>query len=265
MPFKRLLQMDLHLRRRPDTCPINHRNLDRWPGFSRWVYRVPEYAHPLLSFRSAIGLIDQGAAFDESFVAEMPFTQIAFPNRLARNLAPRCAVGILLWKDTLMAKTQSAIDLLKDDHRKVETLFEKFEKARGAAAQQKIVHQICDELTVHTMIEEEIFYPALRGKIEDDVLDEAYVEHDGAKMLILALREAEPDEHFYQAKVTVLQEQIEHHVKEEEKERDSMFAKARKTDVDLDAVGEQMVSRKTELMQMADDGTLPPPQMEAVG
>lgn len=164
-----------------------------------------------------------------------------------------------------MAKTQSAIDLLTEDHRKVEMLFEKFEKARGAAAQQKIVNQLCDELTVHTMIEEEIFYPALRGQIEDDVLNEAYVEHDGAKMLLLALREGEPDEEFYSAKVTVLQEQIEHHVKEEEKQRDSMFAQARKTDVDLDALGEQMAMRKAELMKMADEGTLPPPKMEAVG
>lgn len=163
-----------------------------------------------------------------------------------------------------MAKIQSALELLSEDHRKVEMLFEKFEKARGADAQQKIVHQICDELTVHTMIEEEIFYPALRGKIEDDLLDEAYVEHDGAKMLLLALREAEPDEEYYKAKVTVLQEQIEHHVKEEEKQRDSMFAQARKADVDLDALGEQMLARKSELMAMADEGTLPPPQMEAV-
>ncbi len=163
-----------------------------------------------------------------------------------------------------MAKTPTAIDLLVDDHRKVEALFEKFEKARGADAQQKIVHQICDELTVHTMIEDEIFYPALRGKIEDDMLDEAYVEHDGAKMLILALRESKPDEDFYEAKVTVLQEQIEHHVKEEEKQRDSMFAQVRKADVDLEALGEQMMMRKTERMKMADEGALPSPRMAAV-
>lgn len=164
-----------------------------------------------------------------------------------------------------MAKPQSALDLLAEDHRKVEMLFEKFEKARGAAAQQKIVHQICDELTVHTMIEEEIFYPALRGEVEDDMLNEAYVEHDGAKMLLLDLRQAEPDESFYKAKVTVLQEQIEHHVKEEEKQRDSLFAQARKAEVDLDALGVRMSARKTELMAMADEGTLPPPRMEAVG
>lgn len=163
-----------------------------------------------------------------------------------------------------MAKTQSALELLSDDHRKVEALFEKFENARGAAAQQKIVHQICDELTVHTMIEEEILYPALRGHVEGDLLDEAFVEHDGAKVLVCALRDAEPDEDYYKAKVTVLQEQIEHHVKEEEKQRDSLFAQARKSGVDLDTLGEQMTARKAELMAMADDGTLPPPQMKAV-
>ena len=164
-----------------------------------------------------------------------------------------------------MAKMQSAIDLLTEDHRRVEMLFEKFKNARGAAAQEKIVHQLCDELTVHTMIEEEIFYPALRGQIEDDVLDEAYVEHDSAKMLLLALRDGEPDEEFYTAKVTVLQEQIEHYVKEEERQRDSMFVQARRTEVDLQALGEHMSARKAELMKMADEGTLPPPKMEAVG
>lgn len=163
-----------------------------------------------------------------------------------------------------MTKTQTAIDLLTDDHRKVEALFEKFEKARGANAQQKIVHQLCDELTVHTMIEEEIFYPALRGMVDDDMLNEAYVEHDGAKMLLLALKDATPDEDFYKAKVTVLQEQIEHHVKEEEKQRDSLFAQARKSDTDLEALGEQMLMRKNELMAMAEEGTLPPPQMQSV-
>lgn len=161
-------------------------------------------------------------------------------------------------------KMMNATQLLSDDHRKVEALFEKFEKVRGADAQQKIVQQLYEELTIHTMIEEEIFYPALRGKVEDDMLDEAFVEHDGAKMLLLALRDAEPDEEFYKAKVTVLQEQIEHHVKEEEKQRDSLFAQARKADVDFDALGSQMLARKEELLAMARQGTLPDPKMEAV-
>ena len=94
--------------------------------------------------------------------------------------------------------------------------------------------------------------------MEDDALDEAYVEHDGAKMLINDLEKAEPDEEFYEAKVAVLQEQIEHHVKEEEKERDNLFSQTRKADVDLQALGAQMAARKAELMELAKSGALPP-------
>src|SRR3546814_1574863 len=102
-----------------------------------------------------------------------------------------------------MAKssTTDATKLLAEGHRKVEELFEKFEKTKGAEKKQKIVHEICTELNVHTRIEEEIFYPALRGKIEEDDLDEAYVEHDSAKALILELEQAQPDEEYYDAKV----------------------------------------------------------------
>ena len=162
-------------------------------------------------------------------------------------------------------KMLNALQLLAEDHRKVEQLFEKFGSARGAAAQQKIVQQLCEELTIHTMIEEEIFYPALRGKIEDDLLNEAMVEHDGAKTLVLDLKSAAPDEAYYTAKVTVLQEQIEHHIREEEKQRESIFAQARKADVDLDRLGEQLMARKQELRQLAQQGGLPDPKMEAVG
>src|SRR3546814_15162087 len=104
--------------------------------------------------------------------------------------------------------------ILAQDHRTVEDLFEQFEKARGADRKQKLVQQLCTELNIHTMIEEEIFYPALRGKIEEDMLDEAYVEHDSAKILIMDLEAAEPDEDFYDAKVAVLKEQVEHHHRE---------------------------------------------------
>jgi hypothetical protein len=162
-------------------------------------------------------------------------------------------------------KSMNAIQLLSEDHRTVEQLFDKFESARGASAQQKLVQQLCEELTIHTMIEEEIFYPALRGKVEDDMLNEAMVEHDGAKVLVLDLKSAEPNEEYYKAKVTVLQEQIEHHVREEEKQRDSMFAQARKAGVDLEELGAQLMARKQELQQMAQQGALPDPKMEAVG
>lgn len=155
-------------------------------------------------------------------------------------------------------KPLNALQLLAADHRKVEDLFEQFEKARGAERKQKLVQQICTELKVHAQIEEEIYYPAVRGKVEDDDLDEAYVEHDGAKLLINELEASEPDEAFYDAKVKVLQEQIEHHVKEEERQHDSLFTQTRKTDVDLEAMGERLLARKQELMAMAMDGGLPP-------
>ena len=92
-----------------------------------------------------------------------------------------------------------------------------FEKASGASAKEKLVRQICTELKVHAQIEEEIYYPAIRGKVEEADLNEAYVEHDSAKLLINELEAAEPDESYYDAKVKVLSELIEHHVKEEEK------------------------------------------------
>jgi hemerythrin superfamily protein len=151
-----------------------------------------------------------------------------------------------------------AIKLLKQDHRTVEDLFEQFEKTDNDAKKGKLAKQICTELKIHTMIEEEIFYPALRGKIEDDDIDEALVEHDGAKVLINEIDASGPEADFFKAKVKVLQEEIEHHIKEEEKESGNIFSQARKTDVDLDALGEQMAARKSELMQIAETKGLPP-------
>jgi hemerythrin superfamily protein len=156
---------------------------------------------------------------------------------------------------------QDAIKLLTQDHREVEQLFEKFEKASGDEKKEQIARQICTELKVHTMIEEEIFYPALRGKIEDDDLDEALVEHDGAKVLINQIEAGGAEADFFEAKVKVLQEEIEHHVKEEEKQSGNIFSQARKTDVDLEALGEQMAARKAELLQLAETQGLPPAPM----
>lgn len=156
---------------------------------------------------------------------------------------------------------QDAIRLLTEDHRRVEELFEKFEKASGDGRKEKLARQICTELKVHSMLEEEIFYPALRGKISDDDLDEAMVEHDGAKVLINEIESGGPDDDFYDAKVKVLQEQIEHHVKEEERQQGNIFSQARKAEVDLDALGEQMAARKQELMAQAEAGGLPPAEL----
>ena len=160
-----------------------------------------------------------------------------------------------------MASEQQNIDglqLLAADHRKVEGLFESFEKASGATAKEKIVRQICTELKVHSQIEEEIYYPAIRGKVEEDALDEAYVEHDSAKLLINELEAADPDESFYDAKVKVLSELIEHHVGEEEKQRDNLFQQTRAADIDLIALGERLAARKAELLAKAEGEGLPP-------
>jgi hypothetical protein len=155
---------------------------------------------------------------------------------------------------------QDGLQLLAADHRKVEGLFAEFEKASGASAKQRLVKEICTELKVHTMIEEEIYYPAIRGKVEEDALDEAWVEHDSAKTLVNELEAAAPDEDFYDAKVKVLQELIEHHVKEEEKQRDNLFQQTRAAEIDLEALGEQMAARKAELMAQAEAEGLPPAQ-----
>jgi len=157
-----------------------------------------------------------------------------------------------------------AIALLKADHRTVEELFDKFENATGKDRKQKIAETICTELKIHSMIEEEIFYPALRGKIEDDLLDEGYVEHDGAKVLINDIMSGGADEQYYDAKVTVLGEEIEHHVEEEEKPSEGMFAQARKAGVDLVELRDRMVARKEELMAQVKSEGLPPAELIAV-
>jgi hypothetical protein len=160
-----------------------------------------------------------------------------------------------------MADTkQDAIALLKADHRTVEDLFEQFEGASGDGRKRKIAEQICLELTVHAQIEEEIFYPACEGKIEEDLLKEAYVEHDGAKVLIAEIEAGGPDDDYYDAKVKVLSEQIEHHVEEEEKRMEGMFAQARKAGLDMDALGDQLRARKEELVATYKASGLPKPE-----
>ena len=153
-----------------------------------------------------------------------------------------------------------AIALLKADHTLVQGLFDQFEKARNGTRKSALATQICDELTVHAQIEEEIFYPACEGKIEDDLLKEAYVEHDGAKVLIAEIEAGGPDDDFYDAKVKVLSEQIEHHVEEEEKRMEGMFSQARKADLDMDELGDRMRARKEELTAQYKASGLPKPE-----
>jgi len=150
------------------------------------------------------------------------------------------------------AKPEDAIQLLMTDHREVEALFKKFESAKDDdSAKADIVAQICEALSVHAEIEEEIFYPAVRdalnekGEDMEDMVDEAEVEHESIKSLVEWLEDAEPDDEHYDAKVKVLTEYVKHHVKEEENE---LFPAVKKTDLDLDNLGAEMFERKTELM-----------------
>jgi hemerythrin superfamily protein len=146
-------------------------------------------------------------------------------------------------------KDQDAIAMLMADHKKVKKLFGEFEKLKEHGAddeKSEIVEQICNELKIHTTVEEEIFYPAVREAIKDsDLMDEALVEHAGAKELIEQLEGADPADDLYDAKVTVLGEQIDHHVKEEEGD---MFPKARHAHIDAAALGAEMAKRKAALM-----------------
>jgi hemerythrin superfamily protein len=160
------------------------------------------------------------------------------------------------------SKNQDAIALLKEDHRTVEKLFKDFEDAKGEGRKETLAKRICLELTVHTKIEEEIFYPACEGKIEEDMLKEAYVEHDAAKLLMAEIEAGSgKSDDFFDAKVKVLSEEIDHHVKEEE---DELFPEVKKADIDLDVLGEQLASRKKELMTEYKASGVPEPEIQTM-
>ena len=159
------------------------------------------------------------------------------------------------------AKMLDAVALLKQDHRNVEELFAQFEKASGDGRKRKLAEEICLELSVHATIEEEIFYPACEGKVDDDLLKESYVEHDGAKLLIAEILAGEPSDEFYDSKVTVLQEKIEHHVEEEEKRMEGLFSQAKKAGLDMDALGAKLEARKQELTAEYQASGIPKPKL----
>jgi hemerythrin superfamily protein len=145
------------------------------------------------------------------------------------------------------AQPKDAVALLKADHRQVEQWFEEFEKSRSEQKKADLAGRICQALTIHATVEEEIFYPAfLEATGDEDMHHEAEVEHAGAKNLIAQIEASGPQDDYFDAKVKVLSEMIKHHVKEEE-QRDGMFAEARASDMDLKALGEQMLARKMEL------------------
>jgi hemerythrin superfamily protein len=142
-------------------------------------------------------------------------------------------------------RAADAIALLRADHTKVQDLFSQFEKTRSDDRKRSLAEQICMELTIHTTIEEEIFYPAVREALdEEDLLDEATVEHASAKELIAQIQGGSPKDDMWDAKVTVLGEYVKHHVKEEQNE---MFPKVRKSKLDLRVLGDQLRARKQEL------------------
>ena len=153
------------------------------------------------------------------------------------------------------AKSMDAIGMLMADHKKVQKAFKDFEKLKEGSSKRgraAIVQQTCFDLTIHTKLEEEIFYPAARKAIKDsDLMDEATVEHAGAKELIAQLESMQPGDDLYDAKFTVLGENVNHHIREEQNE---MFPKVRKTKLDLDALGEQMAQRKAELEAQISSG-----------
>jgi hypothetical protein len=147
--------------------------------------------------------------------------------------------------------TNDAIALLKEDHARVKQAFKDFENMdhEDTAAMQQLVRLACEELKVHAAIEEEIFYPAVREAIEDeDLMNEAQIEHASAKQLIAQLESMKPSDPLYAATFTVLGEYVLHHVKEEESE---MFPQVRKSKLDLDELGAAMMARKGELMAAA--------------
>jgi hypothetical protein len=159
-------------------------------------------------------------------------------SRTRRSNSPRGA--------TRSAKTD-AIALLKADHRQVEKWFAEFEAARSESRKSALASNICNALRIHTIIEEEIFYPAfLKATKDKDMHHEAIVEHAGAKNLIAEIERAKPSDDFYDAKVKVLSEMIKHHVKEEE-QPGGMFAEARKSKLDLEAIGVELQTRKQQL------------------
>ncbi|HLW24455.1 MAG TPA: hemerythrin domain-containing protein [Steroidobacteraceae bacterium] len=161
-------------------------------------------------------------------------------------------------------ESADAISMLMNDHRTVEQLFERYRSAASKEEKAQIAQQVCTEIGVHTKLEEEIFYPACREKISSEPLDEAQVEHDGAKILTEDLLHGSPEDEFYDAKMTVLEQYIKHHVGEEEKPADGIFAQARSAGLDVNELGRRLQTRKAELSAQAQGGRFVPPEVRSL-
>jgi hypothetical protein len=150
----------------------------------------------------------------------------------------------------MFLRDSKAIALLKKDHRAVDKLFAQYEGAKSAQERVDIVQQICQSLMLHAHIEEKLFYPALRGKVKQSLLDEAFVEHDMLKDLMAKIDGHGPDDARFDAQVNVLREYVHHHVREEERE---IMPAAESSNVDLDELGERLALLKMRLEQRLEE------------
>ena len=185
----------------------------------------------------------------------------------AKKPAPASAKKTPAKTSAASPRKKDACELLDADHKAVKAMFKEYEsltegRSRSPAKKRQLADRICKELTVHATIEEEIFYPAARKAIKDNpLMNEATVEHASAKDLIAQIRQMDAADEMFDAKVTVLGEYIDHHVKEE---RSDMFAKVRKTKLDLVKLGEALQLRKEALMAEPDASVKPMPEPATV-
>ena len=150
---------------------------------------------------------------------------------------------------TQKGRAASVTDMLREDHKKVQGLFKKFEKAENAEEKQQIVETALTELEIHAELEEKLIYPAIRAEIDDeDLMDEAQEEHHVVHVVIAELKKMNPGDERYDAKFTVLGELCKHHIKEEEEE---MLPKAEKSDIEWEDLSAQVMRRKDQLMEKA--------------
>lgn len=160
--------------------------------------------------------------------------------------------------------SKDAIAQLKDDHRQAEKLFREFKHSKGEGKKEKLAHRISLALSVHFTLEEEIFYPACAGAVDEDDLKEGYVEHDAAKLLVAEIEANEGgDDKFFDTKVHVLEEEIAHHIKEEE-EKGGIFAQASTGGVNMDAIGEKLAERRRDLTKRYKSEGPPKPRLKTM-
>jgi hypothetical protein len=172
------------------------------------------------------------------------------------KVTPKSSESAKAQQTAAAAQQGDAVTLLSADHRKVEQLFSQYQKQSEQRQKAQLARQISTELIIHTLLEEEFFYPTCRERgVDSDMLAEAQVEHDGAKVLINELLHGNPEDEYFDAKVEILSEYIRHHVAEEEK-TDGIFAKAKSSGINLTELGQKLQARKTQLLEKAQAGAM---------